>query len=171
MVKRTIHFFIPLLFWTAFSEAQIQSALNRIDGMTCSACSYTTERSLRTLDFVQDVELDLNNNKVKITFVKGRSIDMDKLSQKVRDAAFSVGSLILIVELLKDQKIQTDSCMEIDQLVFHFLAVKEQLIHQTISLILIGKNFMDRKEYKKWHRINKNKCSGHGIQKEYYVTL
>jgi copper chaperone CopZ len=81
------------LFSLTEVHAQIVSVRMKIIGLTCSACSFGTERSIRQLKFVDSVKMDLNTHASEITFKKGEPVSIDKLVQKVYDAGFSVGEV------------------------------------------------------------------------------
>ena len=49
-----------LIFCTCFSaSAQFQTVYIGVNGLTCSQCSRTVEMSIRKLDFVGDVQMNL----------------------------------------------------------------------------------------------------------------
>jgi len=52
------------------SAQQISSAELQVNGLTCSMCSQATEKSLKTLGFVEDITPDLNTNTFMIRFKK-----------------------------------------------------------------------------------------------------
>ncbi|HXC05593.1 MAG TPA: heavy metal-associated domain-containing protein [Bacteroidia bacterium] len=82
-----------LFFSSPGINAQITSSRIKITGLTCSACSFGTEKSIRQLKFVDDVKMDLNTHSAEIIFKKGEPVSIDKLVQKVYDAGFSVAGV------------------------------------------------------------------------------
>src|ERR1700722_452721 len=85
--------FLSWVFLTLFtfsSRAQFVSAKLGVDGLTCSACTRSVELSIRKLDFVKDVQMNLDNTVGQITFIPGKQISMNKIAKAVTDAGFSV---------------------------------------------------------------------------------
>jgi copper chaperone CopZ len=95
--------YVFLLFLSLPMSAQFLSAKMQIIGLTCSACSFGTERSIRQLKFVEDVKMDLNSNLAEITFKKGETVSIDKLVQKVYDAGFSVGKVLVTYQFTNEK--------------------------------------------------------------------
>jgi copper chaperone CopZ len=171
MMKLFALFLLTLGMLTNAEDVQIKYALIGIDGMTCSSCSYATERSLLTLDFVKDVNIELNSNVAKVTFVEGKIIDLDKLAKKVRDASFSVGNFILLLTV-KDQAVTPGACVRFGTMAFYFLQAKEPTMKGDVFLQLIGKDFMSRKNFKTWATYKKHTCTDlEGTQKQYDVIF
>ena len=87
-------FIVFFLIGSVFtSYAQFVSAEIGVDGLTCSACTKSVEMSLRKLDFVQDVQMNLENTNGKVTFKPGALIYIDKIAKAVDNAGFSVSYL------------------------------------------------------------------------------
>src|SRR4051812_38883306 len=91
-------FFMLTLFVaeTAQSSAQFKSAMVGVNGLTCSACTRTVEMSIRKLDFVQDVTMNLENTEGKIVFKENADVDISKVARAVTDAGFSVRYLTAV---------------------------------------------------------------------------
>lgn len=169
MIKPRLFLFLFLFLSLSSVSAKIKYALVGINGLTCSACSYATEKSIRKLDFVQDVKIELNSNVATITFVQGKSIDLDALAQKVKDAAFSVRNINLVLEL-DSVKIESETLLQVDRLYFRFLQVKPQELKGEVNVRLIGRKFMSKAEYKPWEKTVEQHAKS-VKQKEYYVTF
>ena len=65
-------------------------------GLTCAMCSYSTQRSLERLDFVESIIPDLEETSFLIDFKKDKFIDFDLIQEKVEDAGFFVGEIEVI---------------------------------------------------------------------------
>ena len=59
-------------------------------------CSYSTQRSLERLDFVESIIPDLEETSFLIDFKKDKFIDFDLIQEKVEDAGFFVGEIEVI---------------------------------------------------------------------------
>ena len=90
---KTLKIFIILLITTISAKAQFTKAELQVSGLTCSMCSKATEKSLRTLEFIGDIKVDLNRNIFLITFKKDAPVNLDQISKKVQNAGFFVNSL------------------------------------------------------------------------------
>ncbi|MBC7399291.1 MAG: heavy-metal-associated domain-containing protein, partial [Mucilaginibacter sp.] len=91
---KTFKIFIAILAFTATAaHAQFIKAELQVNGLTCSLCSKATEKSLRTLDFIGDIKVDLNRNIFLLTFKKEASVNLDQISKKVENAGFFVNNL------------------------------------------------------------------------------
>lgn len=90
---KTLKIFIVLLITTISAKAQFTKAELQVSGLTCSMCSKATEKSLRTLEFIGDIKVDLNRNIFLITFKKDAPVNLDQISKKVQNAGFFVNSL------------------------------------------------------------------------------
>jgi copper chaperone CopZ len=89
---------ILFIFLTAgkVSAQQISSAELQVAGLTCSMCSQATEKSLRSLDFIEAIKPDLNKNIFVIDFKKSKAVSIDLIRKKVQDAGFSVAGLTAV---------------------------------------------------------------------------
>ena len=90
---KTLKIFIILLITTISAKAQFTKAELQVSGLTCSMCSKATEKSLRTLEFIGDIKVDLNRNVFLITFKKDAPVNLEQISKKVQNAGFFVNSL------------------------------------------------------------------------------
>src|SRR6195952_5532789 len=91
---KTLKLFIAILaISVGAANAQFTKAELQVSGLTCSLCSKATEKSLRTLDFIEDIKVDLNRNIFQITFKKDAPVSFDEISKKVENAGFFVNSL------------------------------------------------------------------------------
>src|SRR5580693_7986784 len=102
--------FIVALCYSAFSaSAQFQSVFIGVNGLTCSQCTRTVEMSIRKLDFVAGVEMNLEHTEGKIILKKNARADMDKIARAVVNAGFSVR--YLPADLVVDNSVVTNgSC-------------------------------------------------------------
>lgn len=152
-------------------QAQITKAVVGINGLTCSACSFATEKSIRQLNFVDSVNMDLVNNIATVYFSKTIKVNLDDVSKKVYDAGFSVRSLEAFF-YFNQVSVSPHFCFEYANDSYNFFEVKEtQLLNGEVKLKLIAKKYMTKREYKLW----KSKIDAtplcHQTSKTYFVTL
>ncbi len=153
-----------LLFLNVVSFAQISNVQITVDGLTCSACSFTTQRSILELDFVGDVKMDLEAHVATVTFREGKKIALDKIAQKVVDAGFSVGSFNAAMSL-EGVEISNDGKMVYKDDTYQIIGTKEKSFKGNTTMKFIGEKFMRKKDFKKWKdKIYKT------TEKIYYIT-
>jgi len=141
------------------SKAQFISAVVGIDGLTCSACSFSTEKSIRKLIFVDSVYMELEKNIATVYFKKNSSVSIHSLAQKVIDAGFAVRSIHAIYDF-QDLKITPDQCWDYENNIYHFIKIeKEQTLSGPTTIKFIGEKYMQKAEYKKWKLLCTNTCN------------
>lgn len=167
-----------LLFFTTFilslavatnCSAQFVSVEIGVDGLTCSACTRTVEMSIRKLDFVKDVQMNLDNTKGIITFKAGSNVSIKKIAKAVVDAGFSVRYLQATYRTDSVLHISDNYCFSYDGSTYQFIKVNAADMKNEIVLKFIGKSFQESKEYKKWKAYLKPMCGK--AKTTYYVTL
>src|SRR4051812_34474653 len=89
-MKKALLSFVLLILGLTGVRAQFLWAEIGVDGLTCSACTRSVEMSLRKLDFVDSVVMNLEHTDGKIYFKKDQSVEPDKIAQAVVNAGFSV---------------------------------------------------------------------------------
>ncbi len=163
-------FFSLAFFLTGLSvQAQFTSAELGVDGLTCSACTRSVEMSLRKLDFVKDVKMNLDNTNGVITFKPGVDVSIEKLSKAVVDAGFSVRYMQATFRADSVIHISDNYCFAYGDATYQFIKVTPTEAKNDIVFKFIGKNFQNNKDFKKWKADLKPVCSG--AKKTYYVTL
>jgi len=162
-----------LIILTAFisfsGKAQFTSAELGVDGLTCSACTRSVEMSLRKLDFVKDVKMDLDNTKGVITFKTGSNISIEKLAKAVIDAGFSVRYMQATFKTDSVMHVSDNYCFAYNNANYQFVKVTSSDVKNDVVMKFIGKEFQESKEYKKWKEGLKPMCNGG--KNTYYVTL
>jgi copper chaperone CopZ len=165
-----------LFFLVHLSSGQMKVVLIGIDGLHCSACSFSTEKALRQLDFVGDVKMDLNKHVAAVTIKTGHVADFTAMAHKVVDAGFSVGSLSLLWDF-KQLDVFSGLCFDAGGMGFSFIGIKDKPVLDGPQVIhLVGRDFMARAEFKKWKLLMNNACTpaampGGPLAKVYFVTL
>jgi copper chaperone CopZ len=172
-MKRYVGIICFLIMINSFARAQFTSVLVAVDGLTCSACSYATQKSILQLDFVADVQMDLNSHVATVTFKPDKKIEIDKIVQKVVDAGFSVGGLTAGFNF-KDATVSNDYCMTYEGDTFHFISTKESKMNGISNIKFIGEKYMRKKDFKKWKGQTSGACkppdNSNSSAKIYFVT-
>ena len=157
------------LFCMQRGLAQFTVAEIGVNGLTCSQCSRSVEMSLLKLDFIKEVQMNLENTNGKITFKKGAEVNMKKIAKAVTDAGFSVGYL-KVAYSFNNLEVSNPASLTNASGEFCFVNTELKTLHGEILLTVINKEFMPNQEYKKWKDLIKKSCTA--LKKEtYYLTL
>lgn len=163
-----------VLFFSSEIKAQFKSAIVGIDGLTCSACSFATEKSIRTLNFVDSVAMELDKNIATVYFKKGSRVSIQLLARKVFDAGFAVRSMDATFDF-KDLSISDGSCFEFENDTYHFIKIdSEKKLNGISSVRFIGEKFMSKKEFRSWKLLAGGSCKSGpaaSMGTQYYITL
>ena len=146
---------------------QLKSVTIGVDGLHCSACSYSVEKSLYRLDFVQFVDMDLNERKAEVILKKDYEVNYKKLAGAVTNAGFSVRDFYL--NLKSGKKINND-CLEIQA--DHF-CLRSTNIEASNSIIvqIMGKKFLSKSMYKSWKKEKEEwQCECGSLEKQVYFA-
>lgn len=132
-----------------FVRGEFLSAEIGVDGLTCSQCSRSVEMKLRALDFVADVQMNLEQNIGLVTFKKGKPIRLERLGKAVTDAGFSVGYIRAVFDF-SDTNITPDGNFSFEGKVYIPVNDKPATLPVVAKIQLVGDDFMDTDSWKKW---------------------
>lgn len=162
-----------LLLWSFLpAMAQIGEAKIGVNGLTCSLCVRSVEKSIRELDFVDSVRMNLSQTEGTIYFRKSEKISLNALAEKVVDAGFSVRSMEVEIDFSRVKQIG-DHCFQIGDDLYIFAEGKKSPKKGFSRVILIGENFLTKKEYKKRATVHPNGCNPDELKVEntYFILL
>lgn len=167
---------IVLAAFSSLSAGQFLSAVATIDGLTCSMCSRSVEKSIQQLDFIESVEMDLNTNQATVVFKDDLPIKLESISKKIEDAGFSLREFQVWVQL-PQMSLENYAVHRIGNYALQFVNVEKKEVEGKMLLKLVGNEFMCRKKWKEW----KKYCSDElrissiglypGLDGFYYVTI
>ena len=146
-MKRIILAFLILFAINKVSAQQFSAVEMQVNGLTCSMCSQATEKSLRTLPYVNNVNPDLNKNLFMLTFKKDGLVNLDQLQRKVKDAGFSVGNLTATINF-NQAKVDDEGQVIVGGNVYRFANVKSKVLNGPIKVKVIDKNFISNAAFK-----------------------
>lgn len=146
-MKRLMIAFLMLFAINKASAQQISAVEMQVTGLTCSMCSQATEKSLRTLPYVNAVTPDLNKNLFMLTFKKGESVSFDQLQKKVEDAGFSVGNLVATMNF-NQAKVNEQGELVVGGQVYRFANVKNKVLNGPVKVNVIDRNFISNAAFK-----------------------
>lgn len=158
-----------ILFCVQKGFAQFALAEIGVNGLTCSQCSRSVEMSLLKLDFIKDVQMNLENTVGKIIFKKGAEVSLKKIAKAVTDAGFSVGYL-KVAYSFNNLEIGSSVSLVNASGEFCFVNTVPKKLHGEVLLTILNKEFMPKQEYKKWKEAIKKSCA-ESKKETYYVTI
>jgi copper chaperone CopZ len=147
------------------TNAQVSKVSLQASGLTCSMCSNSINKALKTIDFVQNVNPNIKTSTFEITFKEGSSVDFDKLKKKVEDAGFTVASFIAFVNF-NNTVLKDNEPVKIGDKTFYILNAKEKSLNGAKQVRIVDKGFVSTKDFKK--NTLAAPTSGNGV---YNVTI
>ena len=160
-MKNIIVVIVAALF-SFTAAAQITKVSLQASGLTCSMCSNAINKSLKSIDFVNNVDANIKNSTFDISFKPGSAVDLDKLKKKVEDAGFFVAKMDVDINF-DNVAIANDSHVIVNGNTFHFLATKDQTLNGNKTVRILDKGFVSAKEYKKNSKLTLMECYKTGV--------
>ena len=137
-----------MLFASFIANAQITKAELTATGLTCSMCSKATYKQLTSIPEVEKVETDLNKTTFILHFKNGSTINPGVLKKKVEAAGFSVGELVIVLNI-NNQKAENNISFMQDNITYTFMDTKPGVLTGEVKVKILDKGFVVEKEYKK----------------------
>ena len=151
-----------ILLSALVSNAQLKRATLQASGLTCSLCSKSISKALQSLSFVDKVDVNIKESSFVIAFKNGEEADADLIRKKVEGAGFSVAKLQLTGDF-NNVAVKNDAHVKLGTKIYHFMAVKEQVLTGEQTLTLVDKNFVSAKDFKKYSALTKMECYKTGV--------
>lgn len=139
--------FIALAF-SLVTKAQITKISLQASGLTCSMCSNSINKALKTLDFVESIETDMKTYTFQISFKANRQIDFEKIKKKVEDAGFSVSGFTVLISF-NHLQVKENKPVTIGDQTYLFINSKEPVLNGIKEVKVLNKGFVSPKEYNK----------------------
>lgn len=150
------------LLFSVQSFAQVSKVSLQASGLTCSMCSNSINKALKTIPYVDKVIANIKTSTFEITFKPGAAVHFDDLKKKVEDAGFFVANLKADVNFT-NQKINNDEHLNFDNYALHFVKVKGQTLNATHTVKILDKGFVSAKEFKKNQTFTTMSCFKTGV--------
>jgi len=157
------------LFTSKVSFSQFVSIEIGVSGLTCSACTRSVEKNIRKLDFIKEVKVNLEQANGKIVLKDGANVSIDKVARAVENAGYSVNYLKAVFHF-QSLAVSDNFCYTFQSTQFQFVKVGNRTLSGDVELKVIGKSFMNGKEYKTWDRVLVPLCISLS-QKLLFVTI
>ncbi len=166
-------FLLIALVCSASVNAQFKTATLQASGLTCAMCSNAINKSLSKLSFIEKVESDIATSSFSIRFKSDADVDIDQIRKKVEDAGFSVAKLKLVMDF-NNISIDNDKAVTIGSKTLHFVGIQNQVLSGEKIILIVDKNFVPAKEYKRYGTLTKAKSFKSGLmdgKRIYHVTI
>ncbi len=164
---------VILVFLSVELQAQVKNVTIQASGLTCSMCSNSIYKALKTLDFVDKVDANIKTSSFEIAFKQNAVVNFDRLKAKVEDAGFFVANFTVTYGF-DGLAISTSKHINVGNNIFHFLNVKDAVLSGDKKLRLLDKGFVSAKEFKKNSSLTKMACYKTGEENNkriFHVTI
>ncbi len=153
------------------ASAQFSSVDVGIDGLTCSLCARSVEESVKQLDFVSRIEMKLGETRMLVHFKPKAEVNWWALSQRVRDAGFSVRYIRTDLNFNK-LKIQGPASFSLDNTLYKVADTFDPPLKGTHTVQFIGADFQTRKAFKQWKEkwVEQSPDSPSSYSQVYYLS-
>jgi copper chaperone CopZ len=123
-----------------------------VNGLTCSMCSRSVEMSIRKLDFVDRVEMNLEHTEGRVYFKPSALINLDQVAKAVVNAGFSVRFLEIGFDFSKT-RVEGDGTFEFQGQQYKWLDFPGSVdaVGQ-VELKLVDEHFLSKKEGAEWKK-------------------
>lgn len=144
---KKIFLFIAIAFSTA-TNAQVTKVSLQASGLTCSMCSNSIYKALKTLDFVDQVDADIKTYTFEISFKENKNVDFDMIKKKVEGAGFAVSGFVATI-LFNSVQVTNAQPIIIEDKTFYFVNTNDQSLNGARKVKVLDKGFVSPKEYKR----------------------
>lgn len=148
------------IIWSgAMYGTPIQFVTIGVNGLTCSMCTRSVEMSMRKLDFVDSVAMDLANTEGRVYIKQGSLPDFKRIAHAITDAGFSVRFIHVNLDV-QVLAVSPEGCFSIGQQLFQWIDLPAAFPKGIVELIVVGEGLMPRKEFMARKKSLPRACSG-----------
>lgn len=163
---KTLLLCFALFAATFHSSAQTKNISLQASGLTCSMCSNSINKSLKTLPFVESIKANIKTSTFDIIIKPGSAADFDLMKKKVEDAGFFVASFFITVPF-SEADVKANSIVSYEDKRLRFISgPAAKTISGEQQVRIVSKGFLSAKEAKKLKIPSSPTAS-----KEYYATI
>ena len=130
------------------TNAQVTKVSLQASGLTCSMCSNSINKALKTLDFVLKVDADIKTYTFEILFKPNSNVDFDMIKKKVENAGFTVSGFVATI-LFNNVQVINSQPVTIDDKTFLFVNTKDQSLNGVKQVKILDKGFVSSRESKR----------------------
>jgi copper chaperone CopZ len=143
---KTIFLFVALAL-AMVTRAQVMKVSLQASGLTCSMCSNSINKALKTLDFIDKINTDMKTYTFEISFKPNSHVDFDKIKNKVENAGFTVSAFIASI-YFDNVHVKAGEPVTIEDKTFYFLNIKDEAFNGIKQVKVLDKGFVSTKEFK-----------------------
>ncbi|HEX8357622.1 MAG TPA: heavy-metal-associated domain-containing protein [Segetibacter sp.] len=144
---KTLLCLLTILFFKT-ATAQVTKVSLQASGLTCSMCSNSIYKSLKTINFIDKVEPNIKTSTFVVTFKPNTVVDFNKMKDKVADAGYAIAKFVAAVNF-NNVQVKPNETVTIGNLKLRFLNVKDQALNGEKQIKIVSKDFVPAKEFKK----------------------
>ncbi|MFY0601090.1 MAG: heavy-metal-associated domain-containing protein [Cyclobacteriaceae bacterium] len=167
--RRSFIVSIALLLLFAFqsASASIKWVEIGVNGLTCSLCTWSVEKRLSKLDFIESVSMNLENTEGKVFLKKDVSFDLSSIPKAIKEAGFSVRFVYLVMDLEKIE-IDENNVFKLNDQSIRWLDFDRKKPQRETKLQLIDAGFLPKKDSQAWRKKIKSSNSS-GIENLFHA--
>ena len=155
-------FLLACVSLPVFSFSQIKNVRFQAAGLTCSMCSNSINKALKTLPNVSSVETNLETNTFTVSFKDAATANFDDLKNKVEGAGFSISKMQVQMDV-NGLQVANDTHIKLAGKQFHFVKVKDQQLSGNQLFTIVDKGFLPVKQYKTYAAATQMECIKTGM--------
>jgi copper chaperone CopZ len=144
---KSIFLFMAIALSVA-TNAQVTKVSLQASGLTCSMCSNSINKALKTLDFVTSIDADIKTYTFEISFKLNSNVDFDKIRKKVENAGFTVCGFVATI-YFNNVQVKYGQPVTMGDNTFLFVNMKDQSLNGPKLVKLLDKGYVSSKEYKR----------------------
>lgn len=130
------------------AQGQVNRVTLQASGLTCSMCSNSINKALKSLDFVSGVVADIKTYSFEISFKPGSIADFDLIRNKVEGAGFAVSAFYADLSF-SNVPVKSGEPVTLQGKTFLFVGTKNQVINGDKRIKILDKGFVSAKEHKR----------------------
>ncbi len=153
---------VLLLFMGIAAQSQINKVSIQASGLTCSMCSNSINKALKSIAYVDKVVADIKNSSFEITFKPGTPISFDQLKKKVEDAGFFVAKFEVSI-ILNHVLVSKDAHIDLYGTMYHFLNTDNRVLNEETTIRILDRGFVSTKEFKHNSKLTSMECYQTGV--------
>ncbi|MET0300173.1 MAG: heavy metal-associated domain-containing protein [Flavitalea sp.] len=154
-MKYLLYFIFSLI--TVSASAQFKTANLTASGLTCAMCTRAINQALDKLSFIESVNPNIETSTFEIRFKQGASVNFDAMRVAVEDAGFSISKLSVKTDF-QNAAVKNDAHVKIGDKTFHFLKVTQATLNGEKAVVIVDKDFLPAKDYKKYSAATTMSC-------------
>ncbi len=140
--------FITAMLISFAVNAQVIKVSMQASGLTCSMCSNAINKSVKSLNFVDNVNANIKTSTFEITFKPNAQVNFEELKKRVEDAGFFVSQFVATFRF-NNLLVKENEPVKIGDKTLRFINVKDRALNGDKAIRILNKGFVSLKEYKK----------------------